>query len=349
MLQGNGGVYQKPISFLGIMDKNDKVLYDAHANQDRRQVYNLHRMADGGHHGKQVVTDGTGRPPGFRTDGGRQPAPTPTRSGVFFSGLTGWYSAGIRLRDNYKAPSSKPPWATPPPSRQTFMAKIHQDKSLQNRTSWTPRGRESYGLTKVTTCAVSGQLATDVRRHDAMGYGSNGLHAREAVPQVPCQDASECQGVHRQQHGGGTLLPGGHPGQPGRGGAPVGHPLERFCRHQVRQRSFPSTWGLCVWPWAMQAPAPGPPRPLPRPCTLHAHPRGGLWPGVVTNTLLPDAQNLLIQASSQLKGLAPGNPQYEGLLSAINNLNTVISQNPGIEELANAMGILTQSHGGGED
>ena len=35
----NGGVYQQPISILGILDSNDKVIYDAHQSQQRRQVF----------------------------------------------------------------------------------------------------------------------------------------------------------------------------------------------------------------------------------------------------------------------------------------------------------------------
>ncbi|HHX22266.1 MAG TPA: hypothetical protein GX722_10795, partial [Clostridiales bacterium] len=36
---GNGGVYQAPLTFLGILDDDDQVIYDAHANQARRQVF----------------------------------------------------------------------------------------------------------------------------------------------------------------------------------------------------------------------------------------------------------------------------------------------------------------------
>ena len=36
---GNGGVYQEPISFLGISDSAGNVVYDSHAQQERRQVF----------------------------------------------------------------------------------------------------------------------------------------------------------------------------------------------------------------------------------------------------------------------------------------------------------------------
>ena len=36
---GNGGVYQQPLTFLGIADSEGNVIYDAHANQTRYQVF----------------------------------------------------------------------------------------------------------------------------------------------------------------------------------------------------------------------------------------------------------------------------------------------------------------------
>jgi hypothetical protein len=77
-------------------------------------------------------------------------------------------------------------------------------------------------------------------------------------------------------------------------------------------------------------------------CTVHQQP-GDIGQSIVTNTLLPDAQNLILQASNLLAGLQQGMPQYELLVSAINNLNAVISGNPGLDALANAMGQLTQA------
>ena len=38
-LLGNGGVYQEPISVLGISDSSGNVVWDGHAQQERRQVY----------------------------------------------------------------------------------------------------------------------------------------------------------------------------------------------------------------------------------------------------------------------------------------------------------------------
>ncbi len=340
---GNGGVYQKPISFLGIMDKNDKVLYDAHANQDRRQVYKPSTAWLTVDIMKQVVTDGTGR--SARISGQTVAGKTGTNSdqkGVFFSGLTGWYSAAVWIgHDNYKALSSKTTGGNSAAKLwQAFMAKIHQDKSLQNR-DILDGGAESYGLTKVTTCAVSGQLATDACRHDAMGYGTvTDYIAREAVPQVPCQMHQNVRVCTASNMVAGPYCPADTQASRGVVVLPVGHPLERFAG--TKYASVLSQYLGAYAAMGHAGASAGSSLASAQTCTLHAHP-GDYGQGVVTNTLLPDAQNLLIQASSQLAGLAPGTPQYEGLLSAINNLNTVISQNPGIEELANAMGILTQA------
>ena len=106
---GNGGVYQQPISFLGIMDKNGKVIYDAHASQERRQVFRPSTAWLTVDIMKQVITQGTGR--AAKINGQTVAGKTGTNSdqkGVFFSGLTGWYSAAVWIgHDNYKALSSK--------------------------------------------------------------------------------------------------------------------------------------------------------------------------------------------------------------------------------------------------
>ncbi|MGI6695351.1 MAG: transglycosylase domain-containing protein [Christensenellales bacterium] len=336
---GNGGVYQQPISFLGIMDKNDKVIYDAHANQERRQVYKPSTawlMVD---IMKQVITEGTGR--AAKISGQTVAGKTGTNSdqkGVFFSGLTGWYAGAVWIgHDNYKALSSKTTGGNSAAKLwQAFMAKIHQDKNLQNR-DILDGGPENYGLTKVTTCAVSGQLATDACRHDAMGYGTvTDYVAAEAVPQVSCQMHQNLTVCTASNMIAGPYCPPETQASRGVLVLPQGHPLERFAGTQYANVLTQYLGAYAAMGFAGQSIGSA------QTCTLHSHP-GDYGQGVVTNTLLPDAQNLLVAASSQLANLAPGTPQHEGLLSAINNLNAVINQNPGIEALANAMSILTQA------
>ena len=92
----NGGVYQQPISILGIVDHNDKVIYAAHASQERRQVFKPSTawlMVD---MMKEVVSRGTGR--AARISGQTVAGKTGTNSdqkGVFFAGMTGWYSGAV--------------------------------------------------------------------------------------------------------------------------------------------------------------------------------------------------------------------------------------------------------------
>ncbi|MDD2561239.1 MAG: transglycosylase domain-containing protein [Eubacteriales bacterium] len=333
---GNGGVYQQPISFLGIMDKHGKVLYDAHAGQDRRQVYKPSTAWLTVDILKQVITDGTGR--SARINGQTVAGKTGTNSeqkGVFFSGLTGWYSGAVWIgHDNYKALSSKTTGGNSAARLwQIFMERIHQDKNLQNR-DILDGGPESYGLVRVTTCAVSGQLATEACRHDAMGYGTvTDYVAREAAPQVSCQMHQNITTCTASNMIAGPYCPPETRATRGVLVLPQGHPLARFANTQ-----YANVLSQYLGPYA----AAGSGLATAQTCTLHTH-GGDYGQGIVTNTLLPDAQVLLIQASAQLAALPPGTPQYDGLLGAINNLNSVISQNPGLDTLAGAMGILTQA------
>lgn len=339
---GNGGVYQQPISFLGIMDKNDKVIYDAHASQTRRQVFKPSTAWLTVDIMKQVVSDGTGR--AARIKGQTVAGKTGTNSdqkGVFFSGLTGWYSGAVWIgHDNYKPLSSKTTGGNSAAKLwQAFMAKIHQDKNLQNR-DILDGGAENYGLTKVTTCAVSGQLATEACRHDAMGYGTvTDYVAREAVPQVSCQMHQNLTVCTASNMIAGPYCPPETQASRGVLVLPKGHPLERFAGTQYASVLSQYLGAYAALGFAGQGAGA---LHSAQTCTLHTQ-GGDYGQGLVTNTLLPDAQNLLVAASSQLAALPPGSPQHEGLLSAINNLNAVISQNPSLEALANAMGILTQA------
>ena len=333
---GNGGVYQQPISFLGIVDKNGEVLYDAHASQERRQVYTPSSAWLTVDILKQVITDGTGG--AARISGQTVAGKTGTNSdqkGVFFSGMTGWYSAAVWIgHDNYKALSSKTTGGNSAAKLwQTFMAQIHTDKNLQNR-DILDGGPESYGLTRVTTCAVSGQLATEACRHDAMGYGTvTDYIAQEAAPQVYCQMHQNITTCTASNMIAGPYCPPETRATRGALVLPQGHPLARFVGTQ-----YANVLNQYLGPYAAAGSGLG----SAQTCTLHNH-EGDYGQGLVTNTLLPDAQALLVQASAQLATLAPDSPQYEGLLGAINNLNTVIGQNPGLDALAGAMGILTQA------
>ena len=91
--------------------------------------------------------------------------------GVFFAGMTGWYSGSVWIgHDNYKALTSKATGGnSAAPLWQAFMERIHKAKGLSSREiiDGTPA---DYDLVRVTTCGVSGQLATDACYSDVNGY-----------------------------------------------------------------------------------------------------------------------------------------------------------------------------------
>ena len=105
----NGGVYQEPISVIGISDSHGDVVWDGHQHQDRKRVFSdstswlIVDML------KSVVSSGTGT--GARIKGQTVGGKTGTNSdqkGVFFSGITGYYASALWIgHDNYKALSSK--------------------------------------------------------------------------------------------------------------------------------------------------------------------------------------------------------------------------------------------------
>ena len=341
---GNGGVYQQPISFLGITDSEGKVIYDAHKSQARRQVFKASTawlMTD---ILKDVVAKGTGR--AARISGQTVAGKTGTNSdqkGVFFAGMTGWYSGAVWIgHDNYKALSSKTTGGNSAAKLwQVMMERIHKEQRLGDK-DILQGGAESYGLVKVTTCAVSGQLATQACSGDAMGYGTvTDYIARESVPQVSCQMHVEQTICTASNMIAGPYCPPETRAVKGLLVLPLGHPLEIFAgsRYAGVLSEYLGPYAAIRFTNNQSANAAllGA-----QTCVIHTQP-GDYQQNIVSNTLLPDAQNLIAQASGLLSALPPESAQYGMLLYAIDNLSAVISSNPGLEELANAMGQLTQA------
>ena len=168
----NKGVYQRPLSFSRILDSEGNVVVDMHQQQERHQAfkpstaYLLTDML------KSVVSSGTGKKAKIASQivAGKTGTNSDNK-GVTFVGMTGWYSASVWVgHDNYKALNSKTTGnAACAPIWQSFMEKIHKEKGLASREiiDGTPA---DYGLVRVTTCGVSGQLATDACYHDVNGY-----------------------------------------------------------------------------------------------------------------------------------------------------------------------------------
>ena len=93
---GNGGVYQKPISFLGISDSNGNVVWDSHQQQERRQVFRASTAWLTVDMMKGVVSGGTAT--SAKISGQTVAGKTGTNSdqrGIFFCGMTGWYCSSL--------------------------------------------------------------------------------------------------------------------------------------------------------------------------------------------------------------------------------------------------------------
>ena len=323
----NGGVYQEPISVLGISDSQGNVVWDGHAQQQRRRVFSestAYLMVD---MLKDAVKSGTGT--SAKISGQTVAGKTGTNSdqkGVFFSGMTGYYASSLWIgHDNYKALSSKTTGSSAAaPLWQAYMKKIHANLSNKAILDGDP---VDYGLTRATTCAVSGQLATSACRSDAMGYGVvTDYWAAGTVPTIYCQmhttaricldsgmtASSYCYNVEER---GVVSIPYGHPLQQF-----IGTKYEDVLAEYLGASSVYGAQGRCSWHTSYQESA------------------------TVENTLIPDALMLLAQAQNQLITMSVYSQEYANLQSAITNLQYVISQSsPSQSEVAMAMAQVTQA------
>ena len=168
----NKGVYQQPLSFSRIVDSSGNIVVDMRQQQERHQVFKASTAYLVVDMLKECVQSGTGTKAKISSQVVAGKTGTNSDSkGVFFAGMTGWYSASVWIgHDNYKALSSKATGGNAAaPLWQAFMERIHKAKGLSSREiiDGTPA---DYGLVRVTTCGVSGQLATDACYNDVSGY-----------------------------------------------------------------------------------------------------------------------------------------------------------------------------------
>ena len=183
----NKGVYQQPLSFSRIVDSNGNVVVDMHQQQDRHQVFKpstAYLVVD---MLKEAVQSGTGTKAKISSQVVAGKTGTNSDSkGVFFAGMTGWYSGSVWIgHDNYKASKATGGNAAAP-LWQSFMEKIHKAKNLDSREiiDGTP---SDYNLVRVTTCGVSGQLATDACYNDVNGYKTiTDYWSADSVPTAYC-------------------------------------------------------------------------------------------------------------------------------------------------------------------
>jgi len=327
----NGGVYLEPISFLGISDSSGNVVYDSHAVQDKRQVFRPSTAWMIVDMMKTVVSNGTAT--NAKITGQTVAAKTGTNSeqrGVTFVGMTGWYVSTIWVgHDNYKPLSSKTTSSNGAmPIWKEYMTQIHKVKDLDNRDiiEYTV---DQAGLVKATTCAVSGQLATQACRNDSLGYGVVTDYWYEpTVPTVYCQmhqNITVCaqSGMPATEYCPATSS-----------GAyvviPNGHPLSNYADSSEYASVIAEYLGTSA---------------SLTPCVLHtSYSNNGYSDPVVGNTLIPDARQLLENAYSLLNALDPTSGAYYNIYNAIMSLESIIqSSNPSTSELASAMAVLTQA------
>ncbi len=330
----NGGIYQKPISFLGISDSDGRVIYDSHAQQMRYQVFRPSTCWMIVDMMKDVVSGGSGTKAKIngQTVAGKTGTNTDSR-GVTFCGMTGWYVSSIWIgHDNYKPLSSKTTGGNAAaPLWQSYMSKIHKAKGLGNR-DIIEANPEDLELVRVTTCAVSGQLATEACRNDAMGYGvvTDYWYAPTA-PTVYCQMHQSLQLCAET-----NMVPSNYCRNVVTKGVvviPNGHPLSQF----VNDPEYSPVLGDYLGTTSSYAVCP-------------YHQNGGGYQNTdptVQNVLLPDAQQLIDSAYGILMVLDPSTELYGNIQRCISNLNAVIS-NPAAStaDVAAAMAALTQAMAG---
>ena len=325
---GNGGVYQEPISFLGISDSNGNVVYDSHAQQERRQVFRPSTAWMAVDMMKTVVSSGTAK--SAKISGQTVAGKTGTNSdqrGVTFCGMTGWYVSSIWVgHDNYKPLSSKSTGSNGAlPIWQSYMEKIHKAKSLSDR-DIIEVSAEEVELVKVTTCAVSGQLATDACYNDSMGYGVvTDYWYAPTVPTVSCQmhqAVSVCAetGYLATEYCPNTTVSGVVV-------IPSGHPLSAYANDGqyasviAEYLGTASSLGYC--PYHTSA--------------------GSYQDNTYDSGLVSDARQLLQSAYDLMSMLDASQPAYLNIQMAASNLENVIMGNPSTAEIASAMAALTQA------
>ncbi|MDR0897853.1 MAG: PBP1A family penicillin-binding protein [Oscillospiraceae bacterium] len=186
---GNEGIYQEPIAFYRIEDSDGNVIIDRRVTQLKRQVFSAGTAWLTIDMMKDAVESGTATK--AKINGQTVAGKTGTNSdyrGVTYAGLTGWYSGSVWIgHDNYKPLSSKATGGdSAAPLWQAIMKNIHQAKGLQNR-DIIEKEPEQVGLVRITTCQVSGLLATSACRNDMNGYGTVTDYWREGTePAYTC-------------------------------------------------------------------------------------------------------------------------------------------------------------------
>ncbi|MBR6442751.1 MAG: PBP1A family penicillin-binding protein [Clostridia bacterium] len=329
----NGGKYKEPISVLGISDSAGRVVWDGHQHQEYRTVFKPSTSWMIVDMLQSVVQKGTGTSAKIKGQvvGGKT-GTNSDQKGVFFSGVTGYYASALWIgHDNYKALSSKSTGSgAAAPLWQAYMSKIHEGLPKKEILDGNPA---DYGLVKVTTCAVSGQLATEACANDAMGYGVvTDWWAKGTEPTVSCQmhiSKTVCSDT-------GMLATSYCPNCETRGVVtiPSGHPLYNLLGGQyqsVIEEYLGSTAAISSTY-----------------CTLHNEfYQDPNPPAQDTQTSFPEARQALALADNLLATLDPSSAMYQAVQNAADYLRMLLGADyPNQAEIMSAIEALTRAMGG---
>ena len=322
----NGGVYQTPVTFLGISDSNGNVIYDSHAQQERRQVFRPATAWLVVDMMKDVIKSGTGT--AAKISGQTTAGKTGTNSdqrGITFCGMTGWYVSALWIgHDNYKPLSSKSTGGrSATPLWQSYMSQIHKKKNLSNR-DIIEAEPEEVGLVKVTTCAVSGQLATDACKNDNMGYGVvTDWWYKDSVPTVSCQMHQSITLCWDSKMPATEYCPNTYVG--GVAVIPQGHPLYEAAIDPEYSQVVAQYLGTGA---SMSY------------CTLH---NGYSLTQEQESSLITHARELLQSAYTYLEWMDPEADAYWNLQNAISYLEGLLMSDASDGEIRSALTMLTQA------
>ncbi len=339
----NGGMYMRPISVIGISDADGQVVWDGkqHQMEDRRRVFSsstAYMIVD---MLKTAVSSGTGTAAKIKDQvvGGKTGTNSDQR-GVFFAGITGYYSSALWIgHDNYKPLASKSTGSNAAaPLWKEYMSQIHQ--GLANNKEILEGTYRDYGLVRIETCAVSGQLATDACRNDAMGYGTTEDFWAEGT-----QPTQYCQ-MHTEQMvcpDSGMIASPYCPSREQKGVVviPYGHPLYSLIGTEY-QKVLEEYLGLSL-AYGTSV------------CTLHTeggYPGGGDSGGGGSGQALPEqrvaaARDLISFAQEKLRELDPNGGQYLAIVEATMQLQSLIDSGTATQaDLTNAMTTLTRAMAG---
>jgi penicillin-binding protein 1A len=164
----NSGVYQEPLSFTLVTDRDGNVILDAKEIRDSRQVFKPSTawlLAD---MLVEAVSSNSGTGKNARIEGmtvGGKTGTNQNAKGIYFAGFTPYYTMTLWIghddykplaEDVYASSSAAPLW-------QYIMAQLVKDRPNAPIISTTP---EELGLAKVRVCSVSGKKATEACETD---------------------------------------------------------------------------------------------------------------------------------------------------------------------------------------